>query len=222
MSEPISFRGYLHHWTLGEPPRLELVSLQADNAVALSIALLKGRELSLAIYWKEELVCTVAAALPPISTVIGKFSKCTKIKLDVYPRDMASFLGAIRLSENDGMMRFEVAPGGTLPEKPKREPKPSKEPTPYGAFWHEMDRLGFHNRPDVRAWLSVLWHDLEPKQAIRNQFQATSRASGISPDELLSVLRKFEMADAVSFVENIKAKTTGVASIARRLAESER
>ncbi len=89
----------------------------------------------------------------------------------------------------------------------ERTPKPLKKPTPYGAFWHEMDKSGFHNRPDVRAWLSVLWNDLDPKQAIRNQFQTTSRASGISPDELLSVLRKFEMADAVSFVENIKAKT---------------
>lgn len=222
MSEPVAFRGSLHHWTLGEPPRLELICVPTDNAIAQTISLLKGRALALTIFFKDERICTLPAALPPISTVVGKCGKATKVKLDVYPTDMHAFLGAIRSAESDIPMRFEFAPGETLPAKEKREPKPPKEPTPYGAFWREMDRLGFHNRPDVRAWLSVLWHDLEPKQAIRNQFQATSRASGISPDELLSVLRKFEMADAVSFVENIKAKTTGVASIARRLAESER
>jgi len=207
VSEPISFRGYLHHWTLGEPPRLELVSLQSDNAVALSIALLKGRELSLAIYWKEELVCTIAAALPPISTVIGKFSKCTKIKLDVYPQDMASFLGAIRLSENDGMMRFQIAPGGTLPEKSKREAKPKEPTSPNGRLWHALDSAGFHNRRDVREWLAVSVTDSEEeaKQAIRTFFDVESRRD-VSDESLLDALREYGITDAMTFVENVIAR----------------
>lgn len=207
MSEPVAFRGTLHHWTLGEPPRLELICVPTDNPIAQSVALLKGRELSLAIYWKDDRVCTLPAALPPISTVVGKCGKATKVKLDVYPADMLSFLSAIRLADADGMMRFEFSPGDSLPEKQKRKAEP-KEPTPYGKFWEAMDKAGFHNRPDVRQWLSyfgALTTEEDAKQAMRDQFQTRSR-SIISPDELLVVLKKFEIAGAITFVENIKAR----------------
>lgn len=207
MTDSVAFRGTLHHWTLGEPPRLELVCYPTDNAVAQSIALLKGREIRLAIFFKDERICTLAAALPPISTVVGKFGKSTKVKLDVYPDDMPSFLSAIRLADSDGTMRFEFAPGGSLPEKSKREAK-TKEPTPYGRFWQAMDRAGFHNRPDVRAWLSYFGEiksDDEAKQALRDQFQTSSR-SNISPDELLAALKKFDLAEAMAFVEKVNQR----------------
>ena len=207
MSDPISFRGALHHWTLGEPPRLELVCVPSDNAIAQSIALLKGRELSLAIHYKDDKVCTLSAALPPISTVVGKFGKATKVKLDVYPNDMPSFLSAIRLADGDGMMRFEFLPGAPQSEKPKREAKPAKEPTPYGKFWQEMDKAGFHNRHDVRTWINA--HDLmeaATKERMRKAWRVTSRANEMSPDDVVAwLMDQPESHGAITMVRKIAA-----------------
>lgn len=188
MIEPVAFRGTLHHWTLGEPPRLELVCYPTDNAVAQSIALLKGREIRLAIFFKDERICTLAAALPPISTVVGKFGKSTKVKLDVYPDDMPSFLSAIRLADSDGTMRFEFAPGDSLPEKPKREAK-AKEPTPYGAFWQKLDAKGFHNSSDIRRLTGYRGNDSdEAKAALRRWLNVEARSVQISPENLIDLL----------------------------------
>lgn len=205
MSEPVAFRGSLHHWTLGEPPRLELICVPTDNAIAQTISLLKGRALALTIFFKDERICTLPAALPPISTVVGKCGKATKVKLDVYPTDMHAFLGAIRSAERDIPMRFEFAPGETLPAKEKREPKPPKEPTPYGAFWRELDKMGFHNRHDVRGWLGA--HDLmeaQAKERLREVFRAKSRATDISPQTLREWLARMPGSDsAITMIEKI-------------------
>lgn len=69
-------------------------------------------------------------------------------------------------------------------EKRKRQSK-AKEPTPYGAFWQQMDKAGFHNRPDVRRWIGYSGLDeRDAKQCLRRIFNAQSRATDISPDDL--------------------------------------
>lgn len=90
------------------------------------------------------------------------------------------------------------------PEKPKREAK-AKEPTPYGQFWREMDKRGFHNRHDVRTWLGA--HDMmeaHAKDRLRQLFNAKSRATDVSPESLREWLSRMPESDgAITMVERL-------------------
>ena len=94
-------------------------------------------------------------------------------------------------------------------EKPKREAKPAKLPTPYGAFWRELDKAGFHNRHDVRTWLGA--HDLMEAQAkdrLRQAFSAQSRATDISPQSLREWLARMPDSDgAIAMIEKLAKQT---------------
>lgn len=74
-------------------------------------------------------------------------------------------------------------------EKPKREAKPAKLPTPYGAFWRELDKAGFHNRPDVRRLTG--YHgadDAAAKVALRDWLGVGKRSLYASPEALIELL----------------------------------
>lgn len=92
--------------------------------------------------------------------------------------------------------------------KEKRPPK-AKEPTPYGAFWCELDGRGFHNRPDVREWLNHYENSEDgAKDALRRKLGVTKRSLEASPDVLLCALEAAgDMAGAITAVQVAAAKT---------------
>lgn len=93
-------------------------------------------------------------------------------------------------------------------EPPKRQPKPKAAPSPYGAFWRELDRTGFHNRPDVRRWLDYDGMDeAEAKRLIREALGVTHRSTEASPEILIAALRKYDNSwAAISTVETAQRK----------------
>ena len=96
------------------------------------------------------------------------------------------------------------------PEKPKREPKRPKEPTPYGKFWQAMDNAGFHNRPDVRRWIECASTDSEweAKTRLRLALCVEKRSKQASPESVLEWMRRADYLDgAITFVENLAAET---------------
>lgn len=205
----VQFYGTLDRWTLGEPPRLEIVSRPDGNSVAQSLALLKQRILSVSIHEgaKDDEFCALTATLPLIASSVGKAGKGTRVKLDIDPRELTTLLRLLALGDKALRFVFRDSGAGAI----KREPKPAKQPTPHGRFWRELDRSGFHNRPDVRAWLSSEGlNEPDAKDAIRRWFAVESRAKEISPQLLIrgmqSVGGRLDLSGAITMVENAKAK----------------
>jgi hypothetical protein len=95
------------------------------------------------------------------------------------------------------------------PSKPKREPKPAKQPAPYGQFWRELDRSGFHNRPDIRQWIDYDGMDEgEAKERIRQVLGVGKRSMEASPEVLIAALRKYDNSwGAITAVEQAKRRS---------------
>lgn len=93
------------------------------------------------------------------------------------------------------------------PEKPRREPKP-KQATPFGQFWYELDRSGFHNRLAVRAWLDYDGIDEgEAKRRLREKLGVEHRSTEASPERLIAAMRAAGGLDgAITAAEAAKAK----------------
>lgn len=208
MSE-VSFYGTVDKWTLGEPPRLEIVSRTRDNAVAQSLALLRQRILSVSVYEgaKDDEFCTLTATLPQIQSSVAKSGDGTRVKLDVDPAQLPIILRLLAIA--DKALRFAFADEGTVPGKVKREPKPPKQPTPYGKFWQEMDKSGFHNRPDVRQWIDYYEADeAEAKELIRRMLGVEKRSLEASPEMLVAAMLAWDtllMHSAITAVERATA-----------------
>ncbi len=86
-----------------------------------------------------------------------------------------------------------------------KEPKPPKEPTPYGKFWQAMDKAGFHNRPDVRQWLQAVGlSEQEAKTYMRERFNVKSRGAELSQKRIVDALTEASFLEAADFVEGLK------------------
>lgn len=109
-----------------------------------------------------------------------------------------------------GTVGLQWTDRAAVPEKPKREPKPPKEPTPYGKFWQAMDKAGFHNRPDVRDWLGAQSSTEEAaKRLLRLAFGAESRATFVSPEDVEEWLRcQPNSGSAITMVRKIWVEAT--------------
>lgn len=100
-----------------------------------------------------------------------------------------------------------------LIEKPKpsaktRKPKTVKEPSLYGQFWYQMDKAGFHNRPDVRAWTGYSGlDDGEAREALRRALKVEHRSLEASPDFVIEAMATAEGLDgAITLIENLKRR----------------
>lgn len=119
-----------------------------------------------------------------------------------------SYLGAFP-DDAEGVASVMWTERAAPPEPPaKRQAKPKAEPTPYGRFWQELDKTGFHNRPDIRQWLDYYDADESAaKDRMREQLSVTKRSLEASPEVLIMALRKCDnMHSAITAVRQAWAK----------------
>jgi hypothetical protein len=115
--------------------------------------------------------------------------------LQSFPRDAIGNC-AIQWTE-----RAAITEKPEKPAKQAKEPKPKKEPTPYGQFWRDLDKAGFHNRPDVRQWINYDGSDeAEAKERMRILLEVDKRSLQASPERLLATLRKDQRATCADYL----------------------
>lgn len=184
--------------------RIEIWSkpIQADFAQAVQLVGWTRKILRLSFFMPKDDTAWVefAASIAPLNSAI-RFTKDSRVKVK-FDVPQTEKLSAARLAGMaNSAFRLEVAMQG---EKQTGKPK---EATPYGAFWRELDKRGFHNRQDVRTWLGA--HDLmeaQAKERLRQLFNAKSRGTDISPESLREWLSRMPDSDsAITMVERISA-----------------
>ncbi len=191
MSEGIFFLGKIRNWSLGEPPRIEVVSQVQHNAVAQSVSNLMGKVLCVTVHQgaRDQEVCSITATLPPIQSCVTKFGDATKVKLDIDPADKRALQMLLALDEE--VLRFVFTPGGEQRGRIGKQPKEKSAPSPFGAFWKELDARGFHNQPDVRRWVGYAGsNEDEAKDAVRGFFGVERRSYQLSPELLLGTMEE--------------------------------
>ena len=206
MSE-VFFLGTIRNWSLGEPPRLELVSQVQHNAAAQSISNLMGKAFRMTVHLgaKDQEVCSLTAWLPTIQTCVTKFKEATKVKIDVDPKDKVPL--QLLLAMDGELLRFVFTPGdvqrGRIGKKANE-----KERSPFGAFWHELDKCGFHNQKDVRRWVGYTGQDQEEaKDAVRGFFGVERRSYQLSPELLIGTMEEAGgLNDAIELAEKARKK----------------
>ncbi len=210
---PIHFTGHLRDWSLGEPPRIEIVSrpTAADNGVARSLSLLLQKILRVTVYAaptdptadaeSDEALCSFQATLPPIMTNVSRCGKSTLVKLDVSALERKTL---IRLTAaEDQLLRFEIQEDGAQAVKPKREKKPETAKGEHRAFWHYVMSKGFAARLDIRDWL---WAETatDAAKALHARFSPDDpqrSLSFVSAETLKAVLKEQQLINALLFVE---------------------
>lgn len=166
----------------GDACRIELWSLSSvqDRAEAVKLIGFRQKNLHLRFYLggkSETLICEFLASIAALQSALRFTKEYAAVKFDVAETEVVE--AAKLIGYDDKAMRLVVEVEGE-----KRQPK-VKEPTPYGAFWQALDKAGFHNRPDVRRWIGYSGLDeRDAKQRLRQIFNAQSRATDISPDDL--------------------------------------
>lgn len=102
----------------------------------------------------------------------------------------------------------------------KRKPKAVKTPSQFGQFWRELDRTGFHNRPDIRAWTGYSGLDeATAKESLRQALKVEHRSLEASPDFVIEALSTAEgMDSAITVIENLKRRALSVVADEREAA----
>ena len=170
-----------------------------DFAEACKLVGYTGKVLALSFFEPtgQDAMLTFTASIAGINSAIRMSANRVKVKFDVPQTHKTAAARLAGMTER--VYRLEVAIEG---ETQKREPKPPKEPTPYGKFWQTMDKAGFHNRHDVRDWLQKIGaSEAEAKAAIRMRFSVQSRATELSPSRLAQALSDDGYEAAASFIE---------------------
>lgn len=175
-----------------------------DFAEACKLVGYTGKVLALSFFEPtgQDAMLTFTASIAGINSAIRMSANRVKVKFDVPQTHKTAAARLAGMTER--VYRLEVAIEG---ETQKREPKPPKEPTPYGKFWQTMDKAGFHNRHDVRTWINA--HDLmeaATKERMRKAWRVTSRANEMSPDDVVAwLMDQPESHGAITMVRKIAA-----------------
>lgn len=120
--EALAFEGRIIDWALGDPPRMVLACSESGNAVARNLAMLGLREFEFTalLLPEAEEVCTITAWLPQITTVITKFAKGTKVKVDVAQKHRFDLIRLLAFEERTFKFIF-TAVGVRQSKKEQRE-----------------------------------------------------------------------------------------------------
>jgi hypothetical protein len=184
--------------------RIEIWSkpIQADFAQAAQLVGWTRKVLRLSFFMPKDETAWVefAASVAPLNSAI-RFTKDSRVKVK-FDVPQTEKLSAARLAGMaDRVFRLEVAMQGE-----KQSSKLTKQPTPYGAFWQEMDKRGFHNRPDVRRWIECASDEgeSESKARLRLALGVERRSHEASPESLLEWLGSASFMDgAITFVQDV-------------------
>ena len=159
--------------------------IQADFAQAAQLVGWTRKVLRLSFFMPKEDTAWVEfiASIAPLGSAI-RLTKDSRVKVKFDVPETEKLKAARLAGMAEKVFRLEVAMQGD-----KQTSKAAKEPTPYGAFWRELDARGFHNHPNVRLLTGYhLDSDDDAKTVLRRWLNVEKRSLHASPQMLIELL----------------------------------